>query len=77
MCLKLLKAYPNLINAYSKYGMSCSIYITKADCVGLGTYMIKKRAGPPYFECELINFRGILNAHRATLGASMMSLKQK
>ncbi len=39
--VKLLKAYPNLLNAHSKYGVSCSIYITKVDCVALGTYMIK------------------------------------
>jgi hypothetical protein len=41
MRLELLKAYPNLLNAHSKYGMSRSIYITKADCVALGAYMIK------------------------------------
>jgi hypothetical protein len=38
MRLKLLKAYPNLLNAHSKYGVSCFIYITKADSVA---YMIK------------------------------------
>jgi hypothetical protein len=31
----------------------------------------------PYFECALRNFRYILNAHRATFGASMMSLEQQ
>ncbi len=41
MRLELLKAYPNLLNLYSKYGRSCSIYIMKADCVALGTYRIK------------------------------------
>jgi hypothetical protein len=41
MRLELLKAYPNLLNAHSKYGVSCSIHITKADCVALGAYMIK------------------------------------
>jgi hypothetical protein len=41
MRLDLLNAYPYLLNAYSKYGMSSSIYITKADCVALDAYMIK------------------------------------
>jgi hypothetical protein len=41
MCLELLKAYPNLLNAHLKYGVSCSIYIMKADCVALGAYKIK------------------------------------
>ncbi len=36
MRLELLKAYSNLLNVQSKYGVSCSIYITKADCVALG-----------------------------------------
>jgi hypothetical protein len=41
MRLELLKAYPNLPNAHSKYGVSCSVHIMKADCVPLGAYMIK------------------------------------
>jgi hypothetical protein len=41
MCLELLKAYLNLLNAHSKYGVSCSFYIMKADCVALGAYMMK------------------------------------
>jgi hypothetical protein len=41
MRLELLKVCPNLLNAHSKYGVSCSIYIMKADCVALGAYMIK------------------------------------
>jgi hypothetical protein len=41
MCLELLKAYPNLLNAHSKYGVSRSFYITKADCVALGASMKK------------------------------------
>ncbi len=41
MRLELLLAYSNLLNAHSKYGVSSSIYITKADCVTLGTYLIK------------------------------------
>jgi hypothetical protein len=41
MYLELLKVYPNLLNAHSKYGVSCSIHITKADSVALGAYMIK------------------------------------
>jgi hypothetical protein len=41
MPLELLKAYPNLLNAHSKYGVSHSIFITKADCVDLDAYMIK------------------------------------
>jgi hypothetical protein len=41
MRLELLKAYSILLNAHSKYGVSSYIYITKADCVALGTYMIK------------------------------------
>jgi hypothetical protein len=41
MRLELLQAYPNLPNAHSKYGVSCSIYITKTDCVALGAYMMK------------------------------------
>ncbi len=78
MLLELLEAYPNLLNAHSKYVVSSSIYITKADCVALGAYMIKKiEQLPPYFECALSNFRDILNAHRATLGASMISLEQE
>jgi hypothetical protein len=36
MRLELLKAYPNLFDAHSKYGVSSSIYIMKADCVALG-----------------------------------------
>ncbi len=32
---------------------------------------------PPYFECELSNFRDVLNAYRATFGASLMSLEQQ
>jgi hypothetical protein len=41
MCLELLKVYPNLFKAHAKYGMSCSIYIMKADCVALGACMIQ------------------------------------
>jgi hypothetical protein len=41
MRLELLKAYPNLLDAHSKYGVSSSIYITKVDCVAVGGYMIK------------------------------------
>jgi hypothetical protein len=41
MQLELLKGYPNLLNVHSKYGMSCSTYIIKADRVALGAYMIK------------------------------------
>jgi hypothetical protein len=41
MRLELLKAYPNVLNAHSKYDVSCSIYIKKADCVAQGAYMIK------------------------------------
>jgi hypothetical protein len=41
MGLELLKAYTNLLNAPSKYSVSSSIFITKADCVALGAYMIK------------------------------------
>jgi hypothetical protein len=52
MHLELLKVYPNLLNEHSKYGGSCSIYITKANCVALGAYMIK-----------LSSSRHILNAH--------------
>jgi hypothetical protein len=77
MRLELLKAYPNLLNAHSKYGGSCSNYIMKAFCVALGAYMYYQiEQLPPYFECALSNFRDILNAHRAPLGASMMSLEQ-
>jgi hypothetical protein len=32
---------------------------------------------PLFFECALSNSRYILNAHRAKLGASMMSLEQQ
>jgi hypothetical protein len=38
----LLKAYPKLPNAHSKYGWSCSIYIVKADCVAVGAYTLKE-----------------------------------
>jgi hypothetical protein len=41
MRLELLKAYPNLLNAHSKYGVISSIYIMMADCVALGVYIIK------------------------------------
>ncbi len=41
MRLELLKAFPNMLNAHLKYGVSYSIHITKADCVALGAYMIK------------------------------------
>jgi hypothetical protein len=41
MHLELLKEHPNLLNAHSKYGVSCSIDITKAYCVALGANMIK------------------------------------
>jgi hypothetical protein len=41
MGLELLKEYSNLLNAHTKYGVSSSIYITKAECVTLGAYMIK------------------------------------
>jgi hypothetical protein len=41
MRLELLQGYPNLLNAHSKYGVSCSIYITKADFVALGANMKK------------------------------------
>jgi hypothetical protein len=41
MRLELLKAYPNLLNEHSKYGVSSSIYIMKADCVALGASMKK------------------------------------
>jgi hypothetical protein len=40
MRLELLKAYPNLLNAHSKYCGSYSNYIMKASCVALGAYMI-------------------------------------
>jgi hypothetical protein len=77
MRLELLKAHSNLLNEHSKYGVSSSIYITKADCVAQGANMIydKIELLLPYFECALSNFRDILNAHRATLGASMISLE--
>jgi hypothetical protein len=36
-----------LLKVHSKYGVSCSIYITKADCVTLGVlqtyYKLKKK----------------------------------
>jgi hypothetical protein len=76
MCLELLKD-PNLLNAHSKYGRSCSIYIMKADCVALGVYLRKKKQLAPYFECAFSSFRDILNAHRATLGASLKSLEKR
>jgi hypothetical protein len=41
MRLELLKVHLNLLNAHSKYGVSCSIYITRAVCVALGAYIIK------------------------------------
>jgi hypothetical protein len=37
MRFELLKAYPNLLNAHSKYGESCSNNIIKTGCVALGT----------------------------------------
>jgi hypothetical protein len=51
-------------------------YVTKADCVALGLYD-KIEQLPPYFECALSNFRDVLNVHRASLGASMISLEQE
>jgi hypothetical protein len=52
MRFELLKAYPSLLKAHSNYGVNCSIYITKADCVALGAYMKK-----------LSSARHILTAH--------------
>jgi hypothetical protein len=75
MRLELLKAHPNLLNAHSKHGGSCSTYIMKNFFVALCAYMIKEQL-TPYFECALSNFRDILIAHRATLGASIMLLEQ-
>jgi hypothetical protein len=78
MRLELLKAYPNLLIAHSKYGVSSSIYIYhegRSCCSGRLYDKIEQL--PPYFECALSNFRDILNAHRATLGASMILLEQE
>jgi hypothetical protein len=59
-------------------GASLLTLLIKAFCVALGTFMIKYvEQLPPYFDCALINSQHILNAHRATLGASMMSLGKK
>jgi hypothetical protein len=41
MRLELLKAYPKLLNAHSQYGVSCSIYTTKANCDALSAYLMK------------------------------------
>jgi hypothetical protein len=41
MHLDLLQVYPNLLDAYSKYGGSCLIYFMKACCVVLGAYMVQ------------------------------------
>jgi hypothetical protein len=49
----------------------------KAGCVALGAYMIKIEQQQPYFECALSNSQQILNACRATIGASMVSLEQQ
>jgi hypothetical protein len=75
MHLELHKAYPNLLNAHSIYGVSSSIYITKAYCSRHLHDRIEQLL--PYFECALSNSRDILNVHRATLGASMISLEQE
>jgi hypothetical protein len=73
MRLKLLLAYSNLLNAHSKYSdVSSSI---GGLCYSRRVYD-KIEQLPPYFEYALSNFREILNAHRATLGASMISLEQ-
>ncbi len=40
MRLELLKAYSNLLNTHSEYGVSCSIYIMKADWVPLRASMM-------------------------------------
>jgi hypothetical protein len=78
MRLELLKAYPNLLIAHSEYGMTCSIYITKADILCCSRRLYDKiEQFLPYFECALSNFQDILNAHRATLGASMKLLEQQ
>ncbi len=50
MRLELLKVYPNLLIAYSKYGVNCSIYIMKADCGTLDAYIIKKSSS-----CHILN----------------------
>jgi hypothetical protein len=66
MRLELLKENLNLLNARSKYDMSCSIYRTKADCVALGAYILVYDIIEqllPYFECALSNFRDIFNAY--------------
>ncbi len=65
MHIELLKVYPNLLNAHSKYGGSCSIYIMKAHCVALGAYMIKWSSS-----------RYILNAHWAMFGTFWLHKKQ-
>jgi hypothetical protein len=39
--LRVAQRDSNMLNAHSEYGVSCSINITKADCVALGAYMIK------------------------------------
>jgi hypothetical protein len=52
MRLERLKAFPNLLNAHSTFGWSCSISILKAGCVALGSYMIKQSSS-----------RHIMNAH--------------
>jgi hypothetical protein len=76
MRLELLKAYPNLLNAYSKYGVSSSILYHEGRLCCSRHLSDKIEQLPLYFECALSNFRDIVNAHRATLGASMISLEQ-
>jgi hypothetical protein len=77
MLLELLKAYPNLLNAHSKYVWREQLYLYHEGRLCCSRHLYDKiEQLPKYFECALSNFQDILNAHRATLGASMISLEQ-
>ncbi len=66
MCLELLKIWREQLYLYYECRLCCS-----------GRLYDKIEQLPPYFECALSNFQDILNAHRAALGASMISLEQE
>ncbi len=62
----LICALSNLLYGHSKCGGSCSFTIMKAGFVALCAYVIKQSSS-----CH------ILNVHKATLGAPMMSQKKE
>ncbi len=69
MRLELLTAYPNP-------PMRIKNMVEGLLCYSRSLYD-KIEQLPPYFDCALSNFWDILNAQRATLGASLILLEQQ